>query len=155
MKLIICVCGILAFLYCFPISNFNLDDYQKDTITVCIQGEVKQRKVVEIDKYSQLQDVLCLVELTENADLTNVNPLTVLKDQDVIVIPKKVEETKISINHASFEELLEIPGIGETKAIKIIEYRNTFGLFQTLEDLMKIDGIKQKTFEKLKDHICL
>ena len=122
---------------------------------VYVQGEVKENKALELKKYSTLENVLESIELTNEADLSNLNPLMIVKDQDVIVIPKESEIVKISINYASFDELLLIPGIGESKALKIIEYRNTNGLFQTLEDLMKIDGIKQKTFDKLKDFICL
>ena len=155
MKLIICTCFVLMCLYIFPISSFDINDYKKEMITVSIQGEVKENKVVKIQKYTQLLDVLALVELTEDADISNLNPFVVLKDQDVIVIPRKTEVVKISINYASFEELLLIPGVGESKANKIIEYRKKNGLFQHLEDLMKIDGIKQKTFDKLKEYICL
>ena len=50
---------------------------------------------------------------------------------------------------------MNIPGIGKVKAEKIIAYREMNGLFQTIEDNMKIDGIKEKSFEKLKDFICL
>ena len=142
-------------LYYWSIGSFDIENHTKDTITVYVQGEVKESKVLELEKYSTLEDVLDSIELTENADIDNVNPLMVVKDQDVIVIPKISENVKISINYATFDELLMIPGVGESKALKIIEYRNTYGLFQTLEDLMKIDGIKQKTFDKLKDYICL
>ncbi|MBQ1385486.1 MAG: helix-hairpin-helix domain-containing protein, partial [Erysipelotrichales bacterium] len=53
------------------------------------------------------------------------------------------------------EELMRVNGIGEGKAEAIIAYREEHGLFQCLEDLMKIKGIKEKTFEKLKDSLCL
>ncbi|MBQ1505935.1 MAG: helix-hairpin-helix domain-containing protein, partial [Erysipelotrichales bacterium] len=45
--------------------------------------------------------------------------------------------------------------VGEGKADAISEYRESHGFFQSLEDLMKIKGIKEKTFEKLKDSLCL
>jgi len=50
---------------------------------------------------------------------------------------------------------MTLENIGEKKALKIIEYRETYGLFQSLEDLMNVPGIKEKTFEKIKDNICL
>ena len=50
---------------------------------------------------------------------------------------------------------MNIPCIGKVKAEKIISYREINGLFQKIEDIMKIDGIKEKSFEKLKDFICL
>ena len=155
MKMLLSLGCLLLILYWIPIGDFNLDDLQKDSITISVQGEVKENKILEMNKYSTLQDVLDCVELTNSADISSMNPMMILKDLDVIVIPKISEQQKISINYASFEELLLIPGIGETKALKIIEYRNTYGLFQSLEDLMKIEGFKQKTFDKLKDYICL
>lgn len=146
---------VFAILYCLPMSNFDLSDYETDTIMVTVQGEVKEVKQLELPKYSVLKDALDCVQLTEYADINSLNPQTVLKNEDVIVVPKISELEKISINYASFEELLLIPGIGESKANKIIAYREEYGLFQRLEDLMYIDGIKQKTFDKLKDYICL
>ena len=65
------------------------------------------------------------------------------------------KETKISINKASLEELMKLPGIGESKAQKIIDYRNKNGLFKNIEDLKNVDGIGTTTFENLKDLITL
>ena len=155
MKFLMICLVVLGSLYYWPIENIDIEKHTKDTIKVYVQGEVKENLSIELEKYSTLEKLLDCVEFTEYADIENLNPLMVLKDQDVIVIPRKSEIVKISINYATFEELLQIPGIGESKALKIIDYRNTFGLFQTLEDLMKIQGIKQKTFDKLKEYICL
>lgn len=65
------------------------------------------------------------------------------------------EGRKININTASVEELMEIPGIGESKAKKIIEYREKNGRFETVEDIMKVNGIKENSFRKMQDHITV
>ena len=62
---------------------------------------------------------------------------------------------KININTASKEELMTLDGIGEKKAGWIIEYRELHGSFQTVQDIMKVSGIGKKTFESLKDYICV
>ncbi len=62
---------------------------------------------------------------------------------------------KININTASKEELITLDGIGEKKAGWIIEYRELHGSFQTIQDIMKVSGIGKKTFESLKDYICV
>ena len=62
---------------------------------------------------------------------------------------------KININTASKEELMTLDGIGEKKAGWIIEYRELHGSFQTIQDIMKVSGIGKKTFESLKDYICV
>ena len=57
---------------------------------------------------------------------------------------------KININTATAEQLTELNGIGEVKANAIIEYRNNFGNFISLEEIMNVKGIGEKTFEKIK-----
>ena len=59
----------------------------------------------------------------------------------------------ININKATLEDLTLIPGIGETTALRIIQFRETSGGFRTLEDLMKIRGIKEKKFAYLKRYL--
>ena len=61
--------------------------------------------------------------------------------------------SKISINTAPVEELMKLTGIGKTKAEAIISYRNTNGNFTILEDLMKVKGIGEKIFAKIKYYI--
>lgn len=62
---------------------------------------------------------------------------------------------KVNINTANAAELDKLYGIGESKAQAIIEYRNAHGKFQSPEDLMKVNGIKQGEFDKIKDHISV
>ena len=60
---------------------------------------------------------------------------------------------QISINTATKEELMTLPGIGEAKAQEIIDYRNTNGNFTTIEDIKNISGIGDSVFAKIKDYI--
>ena len=62
---------------------------------------------------------------------------------------------KVNINLADAAELMTLPGIGEAKASLIIEYRNQNGRFGTIEDIMKISGIKEGMFNRIKDRICI
>ena len=62
---------------------------------------------------------------------------------------------RININTASMEELMELKGIGETRARAIIEYRETYGYFGYIEEIMNVSGIKEASFEKIKDDICV
>ncbi len=59
------------------------------------------------------------------------------------------------INRASAEELLLVPGIGETTAQAIVSYRQRQGGFARLESLLDVPGIGRHTFEKMKDHLTL
>ena len=62
---------------------------------------------------------------------------------------------RVSINRAGKEELLTLPGIGETKADAILDYREKHGGFSAVEELMQVEGIKEGTYNKLKDKIEL
>ncbi len=70
---------------------------------------------------------------------------------------EKMENGTISvnINTAEKEELEQIPGIGETMAQRIIEYREENGRFSSLEELLNIPRIGEKTLEKIKPYIYL
>ena len=57
---------------------------------------------------------------------------------------------KIDLNRADEEELMELPGIGPTLARLIVAYRDERGGFQTVEELKRVKGIGEKTFEQLK-----
>jgi len=59
-------------------------------------------------------------------------------------------KTKVNINTATVEELQTLPGIGAITAQRIVEYRQTHGPFQKVEDLLNIKGIGEKKLEKIK-----
>lgn len=62
---------------------------------------------------------------------------------------------KVNINTANATELDTIPEVGPSTAAKIITYRETVGPFLVIEDIMKVSGIKQATFDKMKDYITV
>ena len=63
--------------------------------------------------------------------------------------------SRVNLNTASREELMTLDGIGETRADAIIRYREMYGGFQTIEDVMNVSGIKEGAFEKIKDSITV
>jgi len=62
---------------------------------------------------------------------------------------------KININTATLSELDTLPGIGQTYAQRIIDYRNSNGPFKNIEEVKNVRGIGDKTFEKFKDKISV
>ena len=60
---------------------------------------------------------------------------------------------RVNINTADIKELTLLPGIGESRAKDIIDYRNEYGLFTSPEDLLKIRGIGEATVENLLPYI--
>ncbi len=65
------------------------------------------------------------------------------------------EAGQVNINTADEERLCTLPGIGSTKAKSIITYREKNGLFQTIEDIMNVEGIKEGLFQKIRDSITV
>ena len=64
-----------------------------------------------------------------------------------------IPEGLIDINTADKTQLMTLPGIGPSKAEAIEEYRNENGGFRAIDELMRVPGIKQGTFDKIKDRI--
>lgn len=69
--------------------------------------------------------------------------------------PNKQVNLMVNINTADINTLILLNGIGQTKAQAIIDYRNQNGSFKTIEDIMKVAGIKEITFEKIKNNITV
>jgi competence protein ComEA len=65
------------------------------------------------------------------------------------------EAKKININTATVEELATLPGVGNTIAKNIVEYREKNGSFKTIEELKNVKGIGDKKFEAIKDSITV
>lgn len=135
---------------------FSMDSLFQQEKEVIVKGAVEKEGKILVSKDATIEDVLQEVKVDENADLSGINPLLPVHENDVLSIPYKSEDIqKISINSASKELLQTLPGIGEKTAQNIIDYRNEFGLFQSLEDLMLVKGIGKAKYEKIKDSISL
>ena len=103
------------------------------------------------------------------ADLSQLNLAGYIKDGQRIYVPtvgEKIENIAntagenqenllTNINLASKIELLDLPGIGETYAERIIQHREENGPFETIEDIMKVKGIGESKFNDLKDKITV
>jgi competence protein ComEA len=59
----------------------------------------------------------------------------------------------VDLNAATVEGLTAIPGIGKVMAQRIVEWRDRHGPFRRVEDLMKVKGIGEKTFDKLRPYV--
>ena len=77
------------------------------------------------------------------------------KTDTVTDIPVKEVSSKININTASAEELQKLYRIGPAISQRIIDYRQSYGDFETIEEIKEVKGIGDKIFEKIKDQICV
>lgn len=62
---------------------------------------------------------------------------------------------KLDLNHASFKDLLRLPGIGPTLALRILNYREEHGRFSSIEELLKVKGIGPALLERLREHLTV
>ncbi len=121
--------------------------FSTDNKTINVKVDDKNYELPLGSSYKDLKD-----ELDE--DINNqISDEAILKDNQEI--ESSQDAGKISINKATIEELITLPGIGEKTAQKIIEYRETYGSFWSIEDLKNVKGIGDKKFEKLKDYISI
>lgn len=156
------------------VADTNLETVSNNTIVVEIKGEVMNPDVYTLNEGSIIKDLIDIAGgLTTEADISNINRAKEIKNHELIIIrnindktneddviedsisEEVIDDTLISINNSDIEQLKEIPGIGEVKAKAIISYRESNGEFRSIDELKNVDGIGEKTFEKIKDNIKL
>ena len=122
-------------------SMINLSKKLEDEMTIVIYSKN------EITNYIKTQDELKKkLELCESKIKNNA----CIEEK----VEEKVSNKKINLNSASLSELMELSGIGESKAKAIIEYRKK-SKFKTIEDIMKVDGIGESLFNSIKESITV
>ena len=148
MKQILILFLLLVAVLSIDIAPLSIDEISQDEIQVTVSGAVE---------HEGTQDALDEAVPLAEADLSSLNPLTILSDQDVLVIPTITEQeaVRVSLNTGTLEQLDSLPGIGPSTAQRIIDYRNANGLFQNIEDVMNVKGIGEAKFEKMKEMITL
>lgn len=142
-----------------------------------IDGCVNRPGVYSFKKDDRIKDIVDLAGgFTKEADTKSVNLAMKLKDEMKIFVPSKNETSKlqnhntensqivtlkdnnsnnlVNINTADSNKLQTLPGIGPSKAKKIIEFREK-NQFKKIEELKNVDGIGEKTFESLKSLITI
>ena len=124
----------------------------KPDIVVDVKGNVINPGVYTLPGGSRVQDAITAAGgfvSEENGE--TVNLAKILIDGEMIVIGKN----KVNLNTADQEELETLPNIGETLAVRIIEYRKEHGGFYNIEEIMQVKGIGEGKFEELQDLITV
>ncbi|MBS5335687.1 MAG: helix-hairpin-helix domain-containing protein [Anaerovoracaceae bacterium] len=138
-------------------------------IYVDISGCVKNPGVYKVEPGTRIFQVIERAGgLTDGADTESVNRAEEVADGQKIVIrhmeASSEEESiinsdkssgKVNINTADMSELQSVPGIGPATAQKIIEYREHNGKFKSVEDILNVSGIGDKTLENMRPYITV
>ena len=137
---------------------------------VHICGEVVSPGVYELPEESRVfQAVEKAGGFTPDAAAESLNMAERIRDGMKIVVLSREEarlakenpadfsqgKSQVNLNTAAKEELMTLKGIGESRAEDIIRYRDSHGGFKRIEDIMKVSGIKDAAFQKIKDDITV
>lgn len=147
------------------------EETEDGVLVVDVKGMVASPGVYELEVGSRLFEAIEKAGgFTDSANREGVNLALRLEDEMVVYVPEEgVEEgagpvlavemnetdheDTININEATEADLLTLQGVGPSKAAAIIGYREENGPFATVEELMNVSGIGEKTFEALEPFI--
>ena len=139
-------------------DNINLSHHLEDELVIYVYTKNEYKKnntVVSSTCNCPTYDISICTDnkssiITSNSeDVNNNDNVSNNKEESSKV------NGKVNINTASKKELMTLSGIGEAKANDIINYRNNNGLFKSTEDIKKVNGVKDGTFNKIKDSITV
>ena len=153
----------------------DMTDSQENMIYVFICGAVTEPGVYQIAEGSRLFELVDVAGgMLESADSMSQNLARVVQDGEQIQILTKEEAEElrkntgavitsnmdyknglVNINTATVQELTTLTGIGESRALAIIAYREKNGLFQSIDGIKKVAGIKEGLFERIKNQITI
>lgn len=179
--LLLIILGLLLMAGCSGEKDI-FEDVPDEGITVSVKEEVAEVLIVEIKgevikpgvypmkKDSRLNDLILEAGgASADANLRHTNLAIRLIDGDSFYIPRIGEEEvvpnesggtqnkekTIDLNKATKEDLMTVPGIGPSTADNIINYREEVGRFNSVDDLLNVDRIGDKTLEKIRSYFIV
>ena len=161
-----------------PVGTATVEDAPPNKVVVHVDGQVAAPGVYElVEGEVRVNDaILAAGGLTQDADTSSLNLASKVADGQKIYVPAVGEQQAaaeasgvvaasggvassgdglININLATVDELQVLSGVGEATAKAIVEDRQNNGQFTCIEDLMRVSGIGEKKFEKIRDRICV
>lgn len=141
---------------------------EQTVIRVYVCGAVVNPGVVSVPAGSRAEDALVAAGgFREDAGREAVNLADWIEDGQMLYFPTIQEAREqaeirenaalglVNINTADAAQLCALPGIGESRAADIIDYREKNGDFKNCEDIMQVPGIKTSVYEKICDKITV
>lgn len=158
-----------------PVMDNTDKSTEKTEVYVQLCGAVNNPGVYKVEDGLRIFEVIDIAGgMSADADSDSINLTCEVTDEMKIYIPRigesesndlnesaewncddKTDNQKININTANEDELTKLPGIGQSRAKAIVEYREKNGRYNNIRDIMNISGIKQAMFDKIKDLISV
>lgn len=144
-------------------------------VVVDVRGAVESAGVYELPPGARVQDAITASGgLAATADLSTINLARRLRDGEAVTILEvpvpgttppagtsvddastEASRPRININTATAEELDVLPGVGEVTAARIIAYRDENGPFRSVDDLIHVEGIADRTIDAFRDMVTI
>ena len=156
-------------LWIFLQEDESSEDESLSNLCVHVCGQVISPGVYYLKNGARVHEAISAAGgFSSEADIQYLNLAATVSDGEQIYIPSKeeVESGKVSlsfgiqkddglvnINKASLDDLKTLPGIGDVKAKAIISYRESIGQFGSIDEIKNVAGIKESSYEKIKDYI--
>ena len=136
------------------ISVINLSKKVFDEMVIIIYTKEEVEKMLNgkdviIDNIITNKEVI-FPDIKNDATINNTSSSNKVDENETTV-----NKSIININTATIDELDSLPGIGNSKAQNIIDYRNINGNFETIEDIMNVNGIGTAIYEQIKTYITV
>lgn len=140
---------------------------EAEKVVVHVAGLVLTPGVYELPASSRVRDAIAAAGgPVEGADLDGLNLAALLSDGEKVYVPKKGEAPaaasssglpagKVNLNTATVQQLEALPGVGPVLAQRIVDYRQRKGRFISIRQLMEVEGIGEKKYASLKDHVTV
>jgi competence protein ComEA len=152
------ILGFILLLICSIIYDFQKPveinkEKQEEMSYVILEGAFLKQGKYQFKGKKTVQQIIDDVGIENQANLKALSLDMIVQDESTLYLPLKSKHC-ISLNHASSQQLMTLERVGKKTALKIIEYRQKHP-FQRLEEIMNIQGIGEKTYQRLREHLCL
>lgn len=133
-----------------------------ETIVVHVSGAIQRPGLVTVPSSARIADVIAAAGgAGPGADLGGLNLAASVSDGDQVVVPMPGEASPagggakqgIDLNRSSAAELEELPGVGPVLAARIVDFRESNGPYETVEDLLDVGGIGEAKLEAMRNAI--
>ena len=154
-----------------PEDSFSQPETIKNELVVHVAGAVQNPGVYTLQDGSRVEDAITRAQLLPQSDADALNRAALLSDGQKIVVPFVDEaqtsnpstesETgtmpndKVNLNHATLAQLMTLPGIGEVKAQAIMQHRQEHNGFQTIDQLLQVNGIGSAIYSQIAHLVCV